>query len=83
MNLLLDLVYLHQCAHLEHGDAAPRNTLVDAAGTTKWIDLSGARAHAACEGVKCGELSEVCDEMDLWEEQEALREAANARGLRW
>ncbi|KAK4332622.1 Proteophosphoglycan ppg4 [Rhodotorula toruloides] len=70
-NLLLNLVYLHQHAHLEHGDATPRNTLVDANGKTKWIDLTGARVHDSCDGADCEELSEVCSEMELWEEEDS------------
>ncbi|BGO89873.1 hypothetical protein NBRC10512_005644 [Rhodotorula toruloides] len=83
INLLLDLVHLHQHAHLEHGDAAPRNTVIDANGTTRWIDLSGARAHDSCGGADCEELNEVCGEMELWDEEAAVREAASKRGLRW
>lgn len=83
INLLLDLVHLHQHAHLEHGDAAPRNTVIDANGTTRWIDLSGARAHDSCGGADCEELNEVCGEMELWDEEAAVREAASERGLRW
>ncbi|BGP30360.1 hypothetical protein JCM10296v2_002114 [Rhodotorula toruloides] len=83
INLLLNLVHLHQHAHLEHGDAAPRNTAIGADGKTRWIDLSAARAHDSCDGADCWELSEVCSEMALWDEEEAVQEAASGRGLRW
>ncbi|BGP23069.1 hypothetical protein JCM10295v2_001962 [Rhodotorula toruloides] len=82
-NLLLDLLYLHQYVHLEHGGAAPRKTLVDADGDTRWIDHSGASAHHSCKGAECGELSVVCDEMELGDKEEEVRKGASERGLRW
>jgi hypothetical protein len=58
ISLFVSLVRLHQLAHVQHSDFAPRNVVVDADNATsaRWIDWSLAKVGHECEGSGCYEL---------------------------
>ncbi|GAA6049223.1 Non-specific serine/threonine protein kinase [Rhodotorula toruloides] len=86
--LFTSLVRLHQLAHVQHNDIAPRNVVVDAddATSARWIDWSLAKLGHDCGGSGCYELRSAAGEMGLYDEG-GLAEDVQARlateGLRW
>lgn len=88
ISLFVSLVRLHQLAHVQHNDIAPRNVVVDADNATsaRWIDWSLAKVGHECGGSGCYELRQAAGEMDLYDEgglAEDLQARLATEGMRW
>ncbi|GJN94064.1 hypothetical protein Rhopal_007128-T1 [Rhodotorula paludigena] len=90
LSLFVSMLRIHQRAHVQHGDIAPRNTVFkaptpsDPLGSPRWIDWGSTEPHEACAGVRCGELDTLLGELDLSDEAiDEARTQAQADGLTW
>ncbi|BGP32037.1 hypothetical protein JCM10296v2_003816 [Rhodotorula toruloides] len=86
--LFTSLVRLHQLAHVQHNDIAPRDVVVDTDNATsaRRIDWSLAKVGHECGGSGCYELRSAAAEMGLYDAgglAEDLQARLATEGLRW